>query len=414
MHIEEMEAEKRDQETANTDNHDPGQNRKGNRPGWFKALVILGAAVILLIAVVFWISHLHPNASSVAPVSVAVAPVTRQDLFTEVPIPAEFRPYVEVELHAKVSGFVERMNVDFGDKVKSGQLLATLEVPELHDQLRNALAMQQRAEADYTNAHLLYVRLQAVNKQNPNLVAQQDLDSAQSKDASALAAIAAARAEVEKFQTLVNYTQITAPFDGVVTRRYVDPGALIQAGTTSETQSLALLRVSDNYHLRLDFPVSVKYVKDIHLGDPVEVRVESLGGKTFTGVISRFTGRVNDETRTMITEIEVANPNLEIVPGMYAAVDLKVERRPQVLAIPIQAVGSEKNSVYVIGENHEIESRVVKLGLETPDHYEVISGLKEGELVMVGNRSLVHPGEKVEPKLASNLQWHQNLPTKAE
>lgn len=320
MHIEEMEDEKRDQGIVNSDNHESHPNGKERRTGWFKVLLILGAVAILLIAVVFWMSHLHITASSAAPVTVAVAPVTRRDLFTEVPIPAEFRPYVEVELHAKVSGYVEQMNVDFGDKVKSGQLLATLEVPELHDQLHNALAMQQRVEADYTNAHLLYMRLQAVNKQNPNLVAQQDLDSAQSKDASALAAIAAAKAEVEKFKTLVNYTQIVAPFDGMITHRYVDPGALIQAGIGSGAQSFPILRVSDNYHLRLDFPVSVKYVKDIRLGDPVEVEVESLGGKTFTGVISRFTGRVNDETRTMITEMEVANPDLEIVPGMYAAV----------------------------------------------------------------------------------------------
>ena len=152
---------------------------------------------------------------------------------------------------------------------KSSQLLATLEVPELHDQLHNAIAMQQRAEADYTNAHLIYQRLQQVNQEHPNLVAQQDLDTAEAKDGTAAAAIAAAKADVEKYQTLVNYTQITAPFDGVVTHRYADPGALIQAGTGSDTQALPLVRVSDNYHLRLDFPVSVKYVKDIHPGQSV-------------------------------------------------------------------------------------------------------------------------------------------------
>src|SRR5208282_3291185 len=176
----------------------------------------------------------------------------------------------------------------------------------------SARATEQKAEADYTNANLIYTRLLSVNKDHPNLVAQQDLDTAQANDLTATAAIAAAKANFEKFQTMVGYTQITAPFDGVVTRRYADPGTLIQAGTSSDTQALPLVRVSDNYRLRLDFPVTVDYVKDVQLGDSVEVRVDSLNGKTFTGIISRFTHDVDDNTRTMITEIEVPNPNLEL------------------------------------------------------------------------------------------------------
>jgi RND family efflux transporter MFP subunit len=261
--------------------------------------------------------------------TVAVAKVDREDLYKEVPLYAEFRPYLEVELHAKVSGYLQTINVDFGDKVKAGQLLATLEIPELKDELNSAIAAEQRAEADYTNAHLVYTRLVGVNQEHANLVAQQDIDTAQAKDSVAIAAVAAAKADVEKYQTLFGYTQITAPFDGVITHRYADPGALIQAGTASDTQARPLVRLSDNYRLRLDFPVSVEFVKDIQVGDPVEVKVESLGGKKFTGAISRFTREVNDETRKMNTEIEVANPNLELTPGMYATVVLKVERRAQ-------------------------------------------------------------------------------------
>ena len=209
---------------------------------------------------------------------------------------------------------------------------------------------------------------------------------------------------MEKYQTLVEYTRITAPFDGVVTKRYADPGALIQAGTASDTQSLPLVRVSDNYLLRLDFPVDVPYVKDVRVGDSVEVRVESLGGKAFTGTITRSTLKVNEDTRTMMTEIEVPNPKLEIVPGMYARVVLKVQRRPHVLTIPIQAVppGYGAN-VYVVNDQHQIEERPVTLGLETPTEYEVTSGLKEGELVLVGSRSQVQPGQKVEPKVVASL-----------
>ncbi len=330
----------------------------------------------------------------------AVAKVTREDLFKEVSIPAEFRPYEEVELHAKVAGYVSEINVDFGDKVKAGQLLATLEVPELQDELHTAEATEQKAEADYTNADLIYGRLVAVNREHPNLVAQQDLDTAEANAHATAAAIAAAKADVEKYRTLFAYTKITAPFDGVVTRRYADPGALIQAGTASDTQARSLVRVSDNYRLRLDFPVTVDYVKDIQLGDDVQVRVESLNGQTFAGKISRFTHDVDDNTRTMITEIEVANPDLRLVPGMYATVVLKVEKHPNVLAVPIEAVsGGESPMVMVVNRDNQIEPRAVKLGLETPDKYEVLAGLQEGDSVVVGNRSEFQGGEKVEPKL---------------
>ncbi|MGO8928560.1 MAG: efflux RND transporter periplasmic adaptor subunit [Limisphaerales bacterium] len=376
-------------------------------------IVLLAGASIAVWRIIAALAK--PQAAAVHAVSVAVARVTRQDLYNRVTIPAEFRPYVEVELHAKVSGYVREMKVDFGDRVKSNQLLATLEVPELHDELHNAMATEQKAEADYTNAHLIYMRLAAVNKEHPNLVAQQDLDTAEAKDRTTAAAIAACKADVDKYNTLVGYTFITAPFDGVVTKRYADPGALIQAGTASDTQSLPLVRVSDNYRLRLDFFVSQKYVKDIHVGDPVEVRAESLGGKTFTGIITRTTERVQEQTRTMTTEIEVPNPGLELVPGTYAAVDLKVQSRPGVLSIPIEAVPREQNlpieaapeeqksSVYVVNAKDEIEERPITLGLETPTRYEVTAGLKEGDLVMIGSRSMVKPGQKVEPKLINSL-----------
>ena len=368
----------------------------------FRNLCKILAAVLVIGLGVMWMLHrAHTHASGPAVLATAsVAKVTREDLFKEVTMAAEFRPYEEVTLHAKVTGYVSKMSVDFGDQVKAGQLLATLEVPELDAELASAQAAKQKAEADYTNAHLIYSRLQSVNKEHPNLVAQQELDTAQANDLTATAAIAAAKANFEKYQTMIGYTQITAPFDGVVTHRYADPGTLIQAGTASDSQALPLVRVSDNYRLRLDFPVTVDYVKDVQLGDAVAVRVDSLNSKTFTGTISRFTREVDDKTRTMITEIEVPNSNLELMPGMYANVVLKVEKHLQALAVPTEAVAGEKtHTVFVVNRDNQIEERAVKLGLETAEKFEVLSGLREGDLVVVGNRAQFQAGEKVEPKL---------------
>ena len=366
----------------------------------FGKLGIILTTFLVAGLIVLWLAHrAHAQTPSKADQAdatptVGVAKVTREDLFQQVTIAAEFRPYVEVALPAKVTGYISKMNVDFGDTVKSGQLLATIEVPELQAELDNARAAEQEAQADYTNANLIYSRLQSVNHDHPNLVAQQDLDTAQANDLSTDAAIAAAKANVERYQTMVSYTQITAPFDGVITYRYVDAGALIDA------QGKPLVRVSDNYLLRLDFPVTVDYAKDVKLGDPVTVRIDSLNGRTFTGKISRFTHEVDDSTRTMITEIEVPNPGLELIPGMYATVVLNVEKHPQTLAVPIEAVSSGKSStVYVVNQDNQIEERTVKLGLETPDKYEVLSGLQEGNLVVIGNRSGFQVGQKVEPKM---------------
>ena len=351
------------------------------KTGRFKFQFVSALTIVALVAIVLFATSRSGKATvsndTPAAPSVAVVKVTREDLAREMKIPAEFRPYSEVELHAKVSGYLQQMNVDFGDRVKAGQLLATIEIPELKDELDNAIATEKKTEADYRNAHLAYSRLTAVNQEHPNLVAEQDLDVAESRDADTSAAIAAAKADVEKYQTLLDYTKITAPFDGVVTRRYTDPGSMIQAGTSS--QAMPLLRLSDNYHLRLDFPVSVDYVQSIHVGDPIDVCIDSLGGRTFTGKISRFTDRVDETTRTMIAEMEVANPKLELIPGMYATVVLKAEQRLHAVAIPTEAIVAGKSTVFVVNLNGEVEQRTVTLGLETPTKYEVLSGVTEGD-----------------------------------
>jgi len=368
-------------------------------------VAILGGVIVAGILVVRpWQGRARAVAADAtgAPV-VAVARVEREDLFREITFPAEFRPYAEVELHAKVSGYVKEMKVDIGDRVKAGQLLAVLEVPELREELDHAVAAHQRAQAEYRDAHLAYTRLVAVNQDHPNLIAQQDLDTAEAHDATAQGTVAATKADVDKDRTLVAYTRITAPFAGVITKRFADPGSLIQAGTASNTQTMPLVRVSDNTLLRLDFPVSVDYVRGIRIDAPVSVRVDSLGGRTFKGKIARFSDKVDDSTRTMVVEMEVPNPSLELVPGMYATVMLRVDNSPHALAIPIEALPPGGKNVLLVNGSQRLEERAVTLGLETPGRYEVLAGLKEGDLVMIGNPAQLTAGQKVEPRLTAPL-----------
>jgi RND family efflux transporter MFP subunit len=337
----------------------------------------------------------RPDEAALVP-TVAVAAVTLQDLDQELSIQAEFRPYQEVELHAKVSGYLQKINVDFGDRVKAGDLIATIEVPELKDEMDQAVAGAQRADADHAQAQLENTRLIGVNQSQPNLIAQQELDDAAVKDRASAAAAAAAQADADKFRTLEDYTRITAPFDGVVTERYVDPGALIQTGSPS---ALPIVRLSENQLLRLDFPVSVTYAGAVAVGDTVEVHLAGVP-VVLHAKIARFTRRITMATRTMETEVEVPNPDLTLIPGMYATVVLKIDRHPRALALPIEAAStSGASTVYVVGSDHRIEERAVKLGIESPTAYQVVAGLQAGDLVVVGSRAGLQPGEAVNPRL---------------
>ena len=330
--------------------------------------------------------------------TVAVAAVTRRDLYQELTIQAEFRPYQEVELHAMVAGYLRKIDVDFGDQVKKGDVIATLEVPELDDELAHAVAAKDRAAAAYADAHLDYTRLGGVNKSQPNLIAPQELDTSEARDRTTAAEVAAAEADVAKYRTLLSYTRIVAPFDGVITARFADPGALIQPGSS---QSLPLVRLSENQLLRLDFPVSVSYVDDIALDEPVEIQMTG-SGEALKAKISRFSRRVDMSTRTMETEVQVPNPDLKLIPGMYATVLLKVHRRPRALCIPAEAVAvSARPTVYLVGHDGTIAERSVKLGIETPTGFEVVEGLAEGDLVVVGSRAAVHPGQAVITKIVA-------------
>jgi RND family efflux transporter MFP subunit len=368
------------------------------------AIVLVAAASVLYVRQG---STSTSTSESTAATVVAVTEVRRQNLAKEISAPAEFRPYAEVNVYAKVAGYVNRMDVDVGDQVQKGQLIALLEVPEIKDDLDHALAAYQHSEADYKDAHLSYTRLLAANREHANLIAQQDLDSGEAKDSAAASALAAAKADVEKYRTLHDYARITAPFGGVVTKRYADPGALIQAGTASNTQAMPLVRISDNQRLRLDFPVSVDYVPHVRADSPVTVRVDSLGGRTFEAKIARFTHRIDESTRTMMAEIDVTNDGGELVPGMYATVSLAIDERPSALALAVEAVPSGATTVFVVDSAQRLEERPIKLGLETASKYEVLAGLNEGDRVVVGNSAQLRAGQRVEAKVTEPAEKPQ-------
>jgi len=391
--------------------------------------VLLCAAIVALSAC----AQTHAASEQAVPETVAlplvpVAVAARADLVSDVTLTAEFEPFQQVDLMAKVAGYVRSIKVDAGDRVRAGQVLATLEIPEMEDDLaRAAAAIGQaeaeiatasdelhRAEAVHELAHLSYTRIADVLKREPGLVPQQEVDEARARDVIAEAQVAAAKsglrtaeqksrvahADQTRVETLHNYTTITAPFDGVVTRRYANAGSMIQAGTASQTQAMPIVQLSENTLLRLILPVPESAVTRVHVGETVEVRVSSLG-RTFQGRVARFSDDIRQSTRTMDTEVDVPNAALTLIPGMYAEVNLRIDERHGALAVPLDAVdrGASSTRAFTVSPSGALHIVPVTLGLEDDRLVEVRSGLRDGDVVVVGRRAGLKEGQQVQTKL---------------
>jgi RND family efflux transporter MFP subunit len=273
----------------------------------------------------------------------------------------------------------------------------------------------KRAETNYAMTHLTYSRLANVMKSQPGLVAQQEVDDAQAKDqiaasqlASAKSALATAEEQIKiseadqtKSRTMLDYTKVVAPFDGVVTKRYADNGTMIQAGTSSRSQAMPVVRISQNQLLRLVLPVPESAAGAVKQGLPIDVKVPSLGTK-LTSRVSRVADKVDTATRTMHVEVDVPNGNARLIPGMYAEVTLKLAASADALSVPTQAVRTSpdgKRQVFVVSPANTLEARKVETGLESAVSVEILSGVKEGEMVVTGSHAQLVAGAKVKPKL---------------
>jgi RND family efflux transporter MFP subunit len=399
-----------------------------NRKQKFVSIAVVAAAVCLvaLLRLPAKTARADPHEDALLR-PVAVALVGRRSVVNSLTLSGAFRPYQQVDVHAKVAGFIRKIYVDVGDHVNAGEVLAILEVPELsaqvagakadiqryQDAVRRSASEIQRAESTYTAYHAAYSRLKQASESRPGLIAEQELDDSMAKDRetaaqieSARAALAesesqlvAARADLDRLSALEAYSHITAPFAGVVTKRYADTGALIQAGTASETQSMPVVQLAEWSKLRLVVPVPESAVPQIHLGSVVQVRVGALN-RTFAGRVARFADALDSQTRTMETEIDVENRTGTLVDGMYAETSLILSEKDGVLTVPIQAVQREESgaSVLMVDREGRVQERSVKLGVEGNDQVEILSGLLEGDQVVIGNRSELRPGEKVHPK----------------
>ncbi len=324
------------------------------------------------------------KAGRAAPITVRVAHPHRGEITRSVTLPS-FRilAYQAATIYAKVPGYLKTLTVDKGDTVQAGQLLGEIEVPEL-------LADEIQYEAETEVARTNYERLAQARQKAPDLVVPQTVDDL-------CGAWEVAQAKLQRTRTLLQYARLVAPFSGVVTARFVDPGAFIPAATAgTPAPSAAVVTLMDFRRLRIQVFVPEPEVPFITNGVPAQVTVDELPGKVFTGSVTRYANALDEATKTMLAEIEMPNPTGALRPGMYASVQLEVERKPDALLLPADALVSEKGgaSVFTVADG-KAKKVPVKTGFNDGVNVEITGGLTGAEAVVLAGKQTVTDGQPV-------------------
>ena len=323
---------------------------------------------------------------ALVPVNVQTVLPKRGEIARSITLPT-FRVLAlqEATLYAKVSGYLKTLAVDKGDAVKEGQLLAEIEVPELL-----ADETQYRVESDVSRTN--YERMAEARQRAPDLVVPQTVDDLRGQ-------WEVAQAKLQRTRTLLQYSRILAPFSGVITARFVDPGAFIPAATTGSTpQTAAMLTLMDYSRVRVQVFVPEPEVPFIKNEVPAKVMVEELPGRTFPGSVTRFAHALDPATKTMLTEIEISNPSGELRPGAYASVRLEVERKQSVLLVPVQALLVEKAgpSVFAVAEG-KAKKIPVQTGFNDGTNVEIAGGINPDQAVILIGKQALNDGQPVNP-----------------
>src|SRR5437867_1870579 len=328
-------------------------------------------------------STADPTKEATSPVAVQVVRPRRGSITRNVTLPGEIKPYQQATLYAKVAGYLKTISVDKGDRVKEGDLIADIEVPEM-------LADLARYKAEVEVAELDYKRLSESQKTVPDLVVPQTVDNARGK-------LDVAKANLERTETLLGFAKIAAPFSGVITKRMVDPGAFIPAATSgSAAQNAAIVTLTDFNRVRIQVAVPELETSLVATDQPVKVTVDGLRGRSFDAKITRFSYTLDETTKTMLAEIELPNPNLELRPGMYAVVKIGIEQKGDALLVPVEALVVERAGAFVFTvTGTQAKKTRVQTGFNDGSNAEIISGVKPDQPLILVGKSPLSDGQAV-------------------
>ncbi|HSU32815.1 MAG TPA: efflux RND transporter periplasmic adaptor subunit [Bryobacteraceae bacterium] len=336
--------------------------------------------------------------------SLKFAKVVSQRVARTTELPGEIYPFLTVQLHAKVPSYVEKVLVDRGSFVKTGELLIQLSAPEMmahisqaEAQVTSAESDESQAEAQLAAAHSTYLRIEEASK-TPGAVAENDIVQARQQSEAAQALVRSRQRTVESFksnlksqQDLASYLRVTAPFDGVISTRYVHPGTLVGPGS-----DVPLLQLDQISHLRLAVAVPESDVAGLMKGMKVGFKVPAYPGRTFSGVIARPAHALDMKTRTMPVELDLANPERLLAPGMYPSVLWPVERSGASLLVPPTSVVTTTERVFVIRNNHGHAEWVdVRRGPTAGNLVEVSGDLRPGDEIVERGTDEIRDGSEL-------------------
>lgn len=318
-----------------------------------------------------------------APNSVQVTAPKRGEIHRFITLPGTLRANQQVTLHAKVAGYLKSIAVDKGDAVKAGQILAEIEMPEV-------VAERAKYEAEFNIAKVESSRLKAARAKAPDLITPAATDNAEAR-------LATAQAGLALNDSLMRYSRIAAPFDGVVTMRYFDAGAFVPAATASgNPTAAAILTIMDYTTVRVRVPVPEIESARVQVGQPVIITTEALPGRTIRGAVARHSGALDEATRTLLVEADVPNPDGALRPGMYVQARIGVEKHTNALLIPAAALVREKAAGFVFTLVDGKAARApVRYGFIDGTHAEILEGVAENARVIIPGKAPLTPGQAV-------------------
>lgn len=336
----------------------------------------------LLLPVIFAFAAASAFAGAPNAVEVKAIRPARGDIIRYVTLPGSIRAHQQATLYAKVPGYLKSIAVDKGDQVKAGEALGEIEVPEL-------LADLAKYKAELHVAEIEAKRLKAAREKAPDLVTPLAVDEAAGK-------LEVAKANMERIDTLLRYSRLTAPFSGVITMRHVDPGAFIPAATGGNAAAAAVLTLMDFATVRVQVAVPESDAALIREGQPVTVNVEGLPGRSVEGKVSRHSYALDDASRTMLVESDLPNPDLTLRPGMYAIVKIGIEKHTGALLIPVESLVMEKANTFAFVVNGDKASkRAIKVGFNNGTKAEVLSGVTGADLVILAGKTVLADNQPV-------------------
>jgi len=339
--------------------------------------------VIFVFALIAAVQTSCQRAGAPPATNVETVRLKKGEIVRRVTLPGNVMAYQEATLYAKVAGYLKMIAVDKGDNVKTGDVLAEIEAPEMVADL-----VKEKAEAEA--AAMDFRRVSEAQRKASDLVTPQTMDTAKAK-------ADVARAGVQRIETLLDYAKITAPFAGVITKRWADRGALIPAATSSSAaKSAAVVTLMDFSTVRVDVAVPDTEAPLVKKDLPVKMTVDELPGRYFDGTITRFAYALDESTKTMATEIEIANPDLALRPGMWANVQIDLQKKTDAQLLPAEALVTEKNKTSVfVARDGKAQKVPIKTGFDDGINVEVTGGLTPKDAVILAGKQAVTDGQPV-------------------